>query len=200
LDISGFLAGAIIISPEFQHLRQAGPREWSTYPAEPDAASLDVSFYTPDPTRFSVLTLRKRDTRQVWDVILNGEKIGVLPQDHNHLEHGLRLPADLLRASGNRLEIGTDPDGPDDIMVGHIALHEKEGFLRNEKEALFQKRGYQRAVSAFSTLLKLTAVNRVSTPPHSWPDRCADKNSLKKEIPVSICLFVEVEPLSLPRK
>ncbi|MEX2579805.1 MAG: CehA/McbA family metallohydrolase [Verrucomicrobiales bacterium] len=154
-------AEPLVLDSEFRHVRNAEPREWSSYPEKAEAARFHLAFDLESPDSFKLLTLRQEGIKQFWDVLLNGSKLARLTRDHNHLEHGIEIPADLLKATGNELEITTGSDEPDDIRVGDIALHEEiQAFADPERaEQLFEQRGYRRALPPMTATLGLSAVD-----------------------------------------
>jgi len=151
-----------VVDGKMHHIRNAEPREWSHHPEKAEAKALVADFELADPGKFKLLTLRQRETQQVWSVALNDKKIGNLIRDHNHLEHGIAIPEGLLKESGNRLVISSGSKKPDDILVGELVLHstiqtEFEGSP--DAEALFKKRGYRSPRPEFDAELKLTCVD-----------------------------------------
>ena len=148
-----------VLDAEFHHLRNAEPREWSRFPAKAHADRLRVVFDLESPDSIRLLTLRQEETKQPWEIHLNGQKLGNLPRDHNHLEHGIAIPKGLLKAEGNVLEIATNSDEPDDIRLGNLALHDAIQVLVDEDRAelLFQQRGYQRSLPPMTAQVSLSA-------------------------------------------
>lgn len=164
---SSFGGDFVALEKRFLHIRNAEPREWAKFPEEAQGRQLSVSFDLEDPDEFSVLTLRQKGTKQIWDVILNDTKVGNLLRDHNHLESGFAIPVGLLKAEGNRIEISTTSENPDDIRIGDLKLHRKTAKLVGEEEAnaLSQARGYPRALPEMSTIIRLTATEEESGAP-----------------------------------
>lgn len=159
--VSGRSEPRVILESRFLHLRNTGPREWSRFPEKADAGKLHLSFDLTAPESLRLLTFRQEETKQPWSVRLNGQTLGSLPRDHNHLEHGIVIPAGLLKTTGNVLEIATDSADPDDIRVGDLALHESIQVLVDEARAelLFQQRGYRRALPEMTATVRLSAVD-----------------------------------------
>lgn len=113
------------LTPRFHHLRNAAPREWNHFPEQAEATDLTLSFDLDDPGRFQLLTLRQADVKQVWNVTLNGKKLGELERDQNDMEYALVIPPGILAAAGNELSIATTSTSPDDIRIGELILHEE---------------------------------------------------------------------------
>ena len=113
----------IQITDEFHHLRNVEPREWSHFPGRAEGSSLKLGFDLVNPDSYQLITLRQVSVKQVWEVHLNGTKIGNLDRDHNDLELALTIPRDILMPIGNTLEVFTESQTPDDIRVGEIQLH-----------------------------------------------------------------------------
>src|SRR6056297_1257389 len=159
-------AGGLEIDPEFYHVRNAEPREWSHFPEKAERSRLEIDFSVDSPEEYGVLTLRQKGTKQTWIASLNGEKIGVLQRDHNHLEHGFALRDGLLKAEGNKLEISTSSETPDDIEVGEVALHEKPFDFGTERVAnLEENRGFKRVVPQLDGSLSLECVDETTGEP-----------------------------------
>ena len=149
-----------VIEADFLHLRNAEPREWSRFAEKADGDRLHIRFDLTAPERLKILTLRQEETKHAWTIELNGQKLGALPRDHHHLEHGIAVPPGLLKAAGNVLEISTGATPGDDIRLGDIALHDGMEVLVDEARAelLFQQRGYRRALPVMTATLTVTAL------------------------------------------
>ncbi len=149
----------VVLEPGFLHLRNAGPREWSSFPEKSDADRLEVTFDLDAPESFRLLTWRQEETKQPWSVQLNGRRLATLPRDHNPLEHGIEIPAGLLRTTGNVLEIATASETPDDIRIGGLVLRDSLQTLAEGERAerLFQQRGMRRALPAMTATVRLAA-------------------------------------------
>ncbi|MDA9921979.1 CehA/McbA family metallohydrolase [Verrucomicrobiales bacterium] len=152
-------AEPLVFDPDFHHLRNAEPREWSHYPEEAESARLVSSFDVEKPESFRILTFRQEGTKQNWTISLNGQQLGRLPRDHNHLEHAIALPEGLLKAEENELVVETKSEKPDDIQIGDFALHhEKLNLVSAERAAdLEKKRGYPRALPNLGFRVRLSA-------------------------------------------
>jgi hypothetical protein len=119
------LAKERILDGRLHHLRVAGPREWSDFPAQPESANFSLSFpATPNAGEWT-LRLRQQDVRQPWKVLLNGKDIGRLATDENDTAMCFAVPAGALRAGDNRLVIEQVGKTPDDIRVGEIVLDDR---------------------------------------------------------------------------
>ena len=111
-----------ILDQSFHHLRVAGPREWSDFPEQPEAASLDLKFSAkPNPGEWT-LRLRQQDVKQTWNVLLNGKPLGQLVRDENEMITYFAVPKGALRDGENHLKIEERETTPDDIRVGEIVL------------------------------------------------------------------------------
>jgi hypothetical protein len=114
-----------VLEPALRHLRVAGPREWSSFPEQPDATRLEVTFTAgPNSTPCS-LRLRQQDVKQSWHVLLNDRPLGDLRIDENDMVVYFDVPAGALRDGDNTLRIEQDFRGrqvPDDIRVGEVRL------------------------------------------------------------------------------
>lgn len=146
-----------VIDAGFYHLRNAEPPEWSRFSETPDADGLKVVFDLEAPDSFRLLTWRQEETKQSWELRLNGQKLTMLPRDHNLFEYGVAIPAGLLKAKGNEIEVTTGSTTADDIRLGDLALHDAIQILADEEreEILFQQRGFRRALPPMSVTVRL---------------------------------------------
>lgn len=117
----------LVLTERLHHLRIAGPREWSDFPEQPEAASLELKFTAKKNSAESALFLRQRDVKQGWRVLLNGEKVDGLIADENDMVMGLSIPAGKLKDGENALRIEQEPGSKlaDDVRVGEIVLHSR---------------------------------------------------------------------------
>lgn len=160
---SGALADeAHVIDAQWHHIRNVEQREWSHFPQKAESTELRINFDVADPGKFKLLTLRQQDTKYIWSLSLNGVNIGELIRDHNHLEHGVALPENLLKKTDNSLLVSTTANKPDDIFVGDFVLHstiqvEFEGSPK--AESFFKKRGYRSPRPIMDGSLNLSCVD-----------------------------------------
>lgn len=118
-------AETTVLTPGLHHLRGAGAREWSDFPATPEGPGLSLGFQArPNADEWS-LRLRQQDVKQTWKVLLNGKELGRLAVDENDMVVYLPVPADRLLAGENRLRIEQVGATPDDIRVGEITLDDR---------------------------------------------------------------------------
>lgn len=122
--------GVIVIDDAMNHLRNSEPREWSSFPAQPQADRLLRSFDSKANDMPWTLSLRQQDVKQSWDVRLNDKSVGRLVRDENDLHADFAVPAGSLIDGSNRLEIVCRGKASDDIRVGQIELHAKASDLR----------------------------------------------------------------------
>jgi len=164
VPLTGF--GQKVIDSEFHHLRNVEPREWSHFPEKAESVRLTLDFEVSDPDFFQVLTFRQEEVKQSWQIHLNGQKLGLLRRDHNHLENALLIPGDILKQGANRIEIFSESDKPDDIRVGDLALWPQgESPVNGETAATLAKnRGYQRAFPPLQAILKLKTTDPEENP------------------------------------
>lgn len=107
------------------HLRNTGPREWSTFGIEPDSKKLVVNFRASANDSEYTLSLRQYDVKLNWKVLLNGQEVGSLVPDEKDLKCYFRISPGLFKAE-NTLEIACADPQPDDIKVGEIAFHPRQ--------------------------------------------------------------------------
>lgn len=113
------------LEPRFVHLRNDAVREWSSFPAEAEAAHLEVRFTASANPREFALGLRQQDVKQLWRVLLNGKPLGELIRDEANLVFYLPVAKGTLLAGENTLRIESPARGPqaaDDIRVGQLRL------------------------------------------------------------------------------
>jgi hypothetical protein len=113
----------LVIESSLVHLRSAEPREWSTFPEQPQEKALERSFDSAANSTVWTLSLRQQDVKQSWDVRLNGKSLGRLVRDEMDLRADFEVPAGSVVDGQNRLEIRqTGRPDSDDIRVGQIEL------------------------------------------------------------------------------
>jgi hypothetical protein len=116
-------AADITVTDSMVHLRQNGPREWSTFKKTPDASSLKLEFEVKDTKGDFTLRLRQRDLKQIWRITINGKKIGDLHRDENDMIVYFAVPQGVLKSGTNVLEVKpSSTRTPDDIEVGEVSL------------------------------------------------------------------------------
>ncbi len=150
------------IDAKMHHIRNVEPREWSHYPEKAEASKLVVDFDLAGAEKFKLLTLRQQETKWVWTLTLNGQKIGSLIRDHNHLQHGIEIPENLLKNVGNQLVIESSAPKADDIWVGDLVLHttiENPYEGSPDVEVLLKKRGYSSPGPDYNAELSLSCVD-----------------------------------------
>jgi hypothetical protein len=104
-------------------LRSGDQQEWAEFPVTNLDSKWRVEFDCKWAEQESVLQLRQYDVKEAWTVELNDEKIGELQRDENPLLVFYSIPQELLRPSGNLLEIKS-PSGKnsDDIAISEVQL------------------------------------------------------------------------------
>ena len=126
------------VTDELHHLRVDGPREWNSFPEQPEAERLHIKFDaskvldrrrelekngTVAADAPLTLQIRQQDVKQVWQVSLNGKRIEKLTQDENDMVRFFAVPMDSLAEENNELTIEQSGKVADDVRVGQIALH-----------------------------------------------------------------------------
>ena len=123
LSLGVCAGGEVVISDKMIHLRQAGPREWSTFAKTPDAKSLNVEFEVADLADEFTLKLRQRDIKQSWRIQMNGKKVGDLHRDENDMIVYFPLAKGMIKQGKNVLTIqASSTRSTDDIAVSEISL------------------------------------------------------------------------------
>lgn len=119
-------ANELVLTSRLHHLRNEQTREWSSFPQQAEANSLDLSFKLPSKPTDSTLRLRQQDVKQIWKVAINGKMIDKLQQDENDMVRYFAVPANVLQPGNNQLTISTSSKrGADDIRVGEISLFDQ---------------------------------------------------------------------------
>ena len=119
-------ANELLLTNRLHHLRNEKTQEWSSFPEQAEASSLELSFTLPGKPAASTLRLRQQDVKQTWKVFVNGTMINKLQQNENDMVRYLAVPASVLQAGKNQLTVSTDSTrGPDDIRVGEISLFDQ---------------------------------------------------------------------------
>ncbi|MCH2125731.1 MAG: CehA/McbA family metallohydrolase [Pirellulaceae bacterium] len=120
------LANERILTNRLHHVRNGKTPEWSSFPEQAEASSLEISFTLPGKSTASTLRLRQQDVKQPWSVFVNGKMIDKLQQDENDMVRYLAVPADVLQPGNNQLTVSTDSkQGSDDIRVGEMSLFDQ---------------------------------------------------------------------------
>ncbi|QDV25210.1 CehA/McbA family metallohydrolase [Aureliella helgolandensis] len=112
-----------------RHLRIEGPREWTEFPNAPDDHSINVQFESSVNEREVTLVVQQQDVKQRWNVAINGKQLGRLRVNENDMLVYFPVPANLLRASENALQIeqATQRNAvTDDVRIGNIRLLDRK--------------------------------------------------------------------------
>ena len=81
-----------LILDEPLHLRSGDAVEWSEFPRQPDARSLDIGFASEANREPWTLCLWQQDVKQSWTVTLNDKVLGRLVRDENRLAVCFAVP------------------------------------------------------------------------------------------------------------
>jgi hypothetical protein len=106
-----------------RNLRNTAPREWSTFPAAAEQ-ELIIDFDAPGGP-WQALGIRQLDVKQDWEVLINSQRVGQLINDEKDITNLLAIPAGLIVAGKNTIQIHSTSSSPDDIMAGDIVMFEK---------------------------------------------------------------------------
>lgn len=110
-----------------RHLGIAGQPEWSIFEGrKPDGTNLVLSFDAPEVEGAQTLFIRQDDVKQDWTVTLNGKRLGMLFLMEAPLVHSLAVPAGLLKAQANRLEISGR--AADEILIHEVWIEREPQF------------------------------------------------------------------------
>jgi hypothetical protein len=118
----------ISLDAKLHHLRAEGPREWSEFPEQAEAAQLDVRFAAEKNDAEWTLELRQQEVKQDWNVLLNDKPLGKLVRDENDMRIYLPVSAGTVVTGENTLRVAQGGRNPavDDIRVGEFKLHRRE--------------------------------------------------------------------------
>lgn len=117
-----------VIEQKLHHLRSGAEREWSEFPETPAGWRLDAKFSSRKNMAEQTLLVRQQDVKQVWNVLLNGKRLGELVRDENDMVVTFAIPASTLIDGENSLRIESPSSSKvasDDIRVGQIAIQER---------------------------------------------------------------------------
>jgi hypothetical protein len=118
-------AKSIVLDARLHHLRVEGRREWSDFPATPEAPGLSLRFQARRNDTEWTLRLRQQDVKQTWQVLLNDKELARLPPDENDTVLALPVPMGRLADGENQLRIEQVGRTPDDVRIGEIALDDR---------------------------------------------------------------------------
>ena len=104
------------------HLRAGAAREWADFPERAYSAELIHPFQASHHDGPRTLRLRHRDLKASWRVLVNGQEIARLPLDESDTLTYWDVPENLIRAGANELRVRCDGRGPDDVLIGEVAL------------------------------------------------------------------------------
>lgn len=113
-----------LLDSGWHHLRNAGTREWSDFPADPENQRHVLQFSAQSSESETALSFRQYDVKGNWRVLLNGKHLGILAQDEKDLLRYLKIPAGALK-SENTLEVVSSDTQADDIRVGHFKIYDR---------------------------------------------------------------------------
>lgn len=122
-----------LLQPKLVHLRNEAIPEWSSFPAEAEAARLTIPFRASKNEREFALRIRQQDVKQSWRVLLNDRSLGDLIRDEADIIFYLPIPPGSLHGGENTLTIETKPSGKpaspgksppvsDDIRIGELSI------------------------------------------------------------------------------
>jgi hypothetical protein len=113
------------IDPDFHHIRNNEPREWTEFAEEAEAKQYAIDFSWHVNQTPATLLLRQYDVKQNWKVMLNDHEVGSLFTDEKEMVVYYSIPPGLLKEKKNSLVIQCTDTTPDDIKVGSILLDER---------------------------------------------------------------------------
>jgi hypothetical protein len=113
---------AITLSAEKRHIRNGTSREWSEFPATSEHREFKIIFPFKAKAAETTLRLRQRDVKQDWEILLNGQKLGMLVTDEQDMVVYYSIPKGALKKRDNELLIKCTSEEVDDIEVGPLKL------------------------------------------------------------------------------
>lgn len=114
-----------VLTDRLHHLRVGTQPEWSDFPAQAEAETLELRFAgQPNPAEWSI-SLRQQDVRQTWKVLLNGRELGRLHSDENDQTCDMFVPAGILKEGENSFVVEQVGKTADDIRVGEVVLRDR---------------------------------------------------------------------------
>jgi hypothetical protein len=112
----------IALSDTTQHIRNADPREWSSFSQQPDSDQYRLTFGSKANASEWTLRLRQSNVKEVWKIRLNDTELGQLVRNENSIIGFWQVPKDVLRDGVNTLTVATTSRRPDDIEIGNAML------------------------------------------------------------------------------
>lgn len=112
----------VVIESSMVHVRSTDQREWAWYPETPEARSFQRRFTASANNQPWTLTVRQQNVKQSWDVRLNDRSVGRLVRDENDLQADFPVPAGVIVAGENQLELRQSGTESDDIKIGQVHL------------------------------------------------------------------------------
>lgn len=113
-----------VLDSGWHHLRNAGEREWSEFPAQAEEHAHFLRFSARPQNSETTLSFRQYDVKGNWRVLLNGQHLGNLVQDEKDQLRYLKIPPAALKEE-NTLEVISNDTAADDIRVGLFRLHNR---------------------------------------------------------------------------
>ncbi|MFP6657866.1 MAG: CehA/McbA family metallohydrolase, partial [Pirellulales bacterium] len=114
--------GVVVIDTGRHHLRTGSAPEWAEFPQDSEGSRLRIAFEAERNEREETLLIVQWDVRQLWEVRVNGRKLGRLERDENRMVGSWAVPGGVLREGGNELEIVSSSESTDDIQVGPMHI------------------------------------------------------------------------------
>ena len=126
---------ARILDSVLHHVRNGSDREWSEFVGTPESTSYQLEFEARPNDSEAALRIVQHDVKQLWDIELNGTKLGRLHRDENSIVGFWPIPKSTLIGGQNTLHVSTMSKTSDDIRIGEVAI-----YARQETEVLSECR------------------------------------------------------------
>ena len=113
-----------VLDATLHHLGNDPTPDWPEAPREPEGTKLEVRFDSAANAGDWLLYLRQRSIDNTWRLRMNGVEFARLQTGAELIERWYALPAGIVRAGANVLEVV--PDTPtDDIVIGDVRIVER---------------------------------------------------------------------------
>lgn len=115
-----------ILDSSMYYLHVGDKPEWEEFDNRSSLKELKINFAGNENLSEQTLQLRQYEVKQSWQIVLNGNKLGVLVTDINDMIIYISIPAKGIVSGQNILQILPSSAEPDDILVGEIILHKRK--------------------------------------------------------------------------
>ena len=117
---------ARVLDSALHHVRNGADREWSEFADTSQSSSYQLNFEANTNDGETSLRIVQHDVKQLWNIELNGTKIGRLHRDENAIVGFWPIPKLTLLDGQNTLQVSTTSKTSDDIRIGEVAIYRRQ--------------------------------------------------------------------------